>query len=128
MIYYLTWQEDDWLDEIIDRFPGVNALVPNGKSLQAIRQAKAAGEVTRMVIVVNVGQEPEETKQFLDVLAADGDLASYPLFLVGGTPDAKSEWQAGYPQADVVAIDCHPFEFDYDAVLSRMERRMEEQR
>lgn len=118
MIYYLTWQEDDWLDEIIDRFPGMNALVPNGKSLQVIRQAKAAGEVTRMVIVVNVGQEPEETKQFLDMLAADGDLASYPLFLVGGAPDVKSEWQESYPQADVVAIDCHPFEFDYDAVLS----------
>lgn len=120
MIYYLTWQEDDWLDEIIDRFPGVNAMVPNGKTLQLIRQAKTEGEISRMVIVVNVAHEPSQTETFLQTMTADAEFADKPLFLVGVSPAKQSEWQIKYPDADVVAIDCHPFEFDYDAVLSRM--------
>lgn len=126
MIYYMTWQEDDWLDEIIDRFPGVNAMVPNGKTLQLIRQAKAEGEVDRVVLVISVAHEPQETKQFVDLLVADPVFAESPLFLVGVSPAEQSEWQAGYPRADVVAIDCHPFEFDYDAVLARMGQGLEE--
>ncbi|MGE5700940.1 MAG: hypothetical protein ACM32O_00250 [Clostridia bacterium] len=124
MIYYLTWQEDDWLDEIIDRFPGVNAMVPNTKTLQMILEARTSNEINRSVIVVNVAFEPEQIESFLLKLSADSVLGKEPLFLVGASPAESAAWQAKYPQADVIAIDCHPFEFDYDSVLDRMEQKL----
>lgn len=124
MIYYLTWQEDDWLDEIIDRFPGVNAMVPNGKNLERIKRERLAGELKRSVLVVNVAHEPEDTLACLERIKQDDMLGNEPLFLVGVQPQEQAVWQQRYPQAKVIAIDCHPFEFNYDAVLDQMQQEL----
>ncbi len=126
MVYYLAWQEDEWLDEFLDRFPNVNALVPTVKSLEQIK-AQRAGEGDRILLVINPSGEPQLTRELLRKLSEDEALSREPLYLVGVRPDEAAEWQAASPHARVVVMDKPSYEFDFDNVLDRMEAEWEEQ-
>lgn len=121
MVYYVSWEEDDWLDEILDRFPEVNALVPTAKSLKRIREQRERGEVEKAACVVNVSGDQKEIRAFLDGLVSDERLSGDPLFLVGMKEAESDEWQRLYPQARVAAVPPYDFTFDYGSVLSAIE-------
>jgi hypothetical protein len=124
MMYYLAWQEDDWLDELLDRFPQVHALVPNAKTFHLLREERDTGEVERGVIVLNAAYEQEKCREFLQLIQTDERLAADPLYIVGLKPEEKEEWKASYPQANIVVITGFAVEFDYDSVLDQMEADM----
>jgi hypothetical protein len=125
MIYYLAWQEDDWLDEILDRFPQVNALVPNAKTFQLLQEQRDTAEVERGVLVLNAACEQEKCREFLQLIETDERLAADPLYIVGLKPGEEEEWKAAYPRANIVVITGYAVEFDYDSVLDKMEADME---
>jgi hypothetical protein len=125
MIYYLAWQEDDWLDEILDRFPQVHALVPNAKTFQLMQEQRDTGEVERGVIVLNAAHEQKTCREFLQRIETDQRLAADPLYIVGLKPEEEEEWKAAYPQANIVVITGFAVEFDYDSVLDQMAADME---
>ncbi|MFM1652229.1 hypothetical protein ACI7RC_09015 [Brevibacillus sp. B_LB10_24] len=121
MVYYISWQEDDWLDELLDYFPAVNALVPAAKTCQAIKEQRQSGEVEQAVFVVNPAADPEETDKFLQQLTRDPELSKEPLYLVGVKEPEADSWRERYPQAKVVVISGYSFDFDYEAVLAQIE-------
>ncbi len=125
MSYYFTWQEDDWLDELIDYFTSINAIVPTAKSLQSIAAERQDDRSDRALVIVNVAHEPDKTEVFLRELAAHERFATGPLYLVGATEENRHKWQAVCPDARVIVITGHPFEFDYGAVFAEMEARLE---
>jgi hypothetical protein len=125
MIYYLAWQEDEWLDEILDRFPQVNALVPTTRTLELLKTHRDLGEVERAVIVVNAGDEREKCKEFLRLLQTDERLAADPLYIVGLREAEAERWRAAFPQANIIVITGFAVEFDYESVLKRMEADLE---
>ncbi|MFD2370760.1 hypothetical protein ACFSO0_12565 [Brevibacillus sp. GCM10020057] len=125
MLYYLAWQEDDWLDEILDRFPEVNALVPTAKTFEQLAKARKLGEVNRAVLVLNAAHEQERTREFLQLCMADPLLSTDPLYIVGLKPEEEGAWQEAYPSAKIIVITGFAVEFDYDAVLARMETDLE---
>ena len=121
MMYYLAWHEDDWLDEILDRFPEVNAIVPTAKTFAMLAEQRKSGEVTRAVLVLNAAQEQERCHAFLQMCMADEQLSRDPLYIVGLKPEEEQAWQDAYPHAKIIVITGFAVEFDYDAVLNRME-------
>ncbi|MFY0542581.1 hypothetical protein [Brevibacillus sp. H7] len=123
MMYYLAWQEDDWLDEILDRFPQVNALVPTAKTFQQLKEQRS--EMERVVIVLNAAYEQDKGKEFLRLLANDEQLSADPLYIVGLKPEEADEWQTAYPHAKIIVITGFAVEFDYDSVLAQMEADLE---
>lgn len=125
MMYYLAWHEDDWLDEILDRFPEVNALVPTVKTFEMLAQQRESGEVKRAVLVLNAAQEQERCREFLRHCMAHPQLSVDPLYIVGLKPEEKEAWQETYPNAKIIVITGFAVEFDYDAVLARMEIDLE---
>lgn len=125
MLYYLAWQEDDWLDEVLDRFPEVNALVPTVKTFELLAEARKSGEVSRAVLVLNAAHEQERTREFLQLCLADPILSAEPLYIVGLKPEEEEAWQEAYPNAKIIVITGFAVEFDYDAVLARMEIDLE---
>lgn len=120
MIYYLAWDEDDWLDELLDFFPQVNAVLPTAKTLEQIRADHEQPEADKLLFVVNVAAEAKKSQEFLALLQQDDKLADKPLYLVGVDPAEEASWQQQYPHARVVAIKGHPFEFDYEKILQQM--------
>lgn len=120
MLYYLAWQEDDWLDEILDFFPQVNAVVPTAKTLEQIKLDHQQGEADKLLLVVNVAGEKEKSKEFLALLQKTEKLSDKPLYVVGVEPAEEESWQHAFPQAKVIAIKVHPFEFPYEEVLQQM--------
>ncbi|WP_134685979.1 hypothetical protein [Brevibacillus migulae] len=125
MIYYLAWQEDDWLDEILDFFPQVNAVVPTAKVLEQIKARHEQGEADKLLFVVNVADEQEKSKEFLQSLQKDEKLSKMPLYLVGVDAAEEESWKQAFPQANVIVIRVHPFEFDYEAVFRQMKSEWE---
>lgn len=125
MMYYLAWHEDDWLDEILDRFPEVNAVVPTTKTYAMLAEQRRSGEVRRAVLVLNAAQEQERCHAFLQMCMADELLSKDPLYIVGLKPEEEKEWQEAYPHAKIIVITGFAVEFDYDAVLARMEIDLE---
>jgi hypothetical protein len=125
MMYYLAWQEDDWLDEMLDRFPEVNALVPTAKTFATLSEQRRTGEVERAVLVLNAAHEQEKCHAFLRMCMEDERLSTDPLYIVGLRPEEEQVWQEAYPRANIVVITGFAVEFDYDAVLDRMEIDLE---
>lgn len=125
MLYYLAWQEDDWLDEVLDRFPEVNALVPTVKTFEMLAEQRKSGEVKRAVLVLNAAGERERTHEFLQLCKSDPQLSTDPLYIVGLKPEEEEAWQEAYPNAKIIVITGFAVEFDYDAVLARMEIDLE---
>ncbi|HZG17359.1 MAG TPA: hypothetical protein VE710_20455 [Candidatus Bathyarchaeia archaeon] len=125
MIYYLAWQEDDWLDEILDFFPQVNAVVPTAKVLEQIKARHEQGETDKLLFVVNVADEKEKSRAFLQSLQQDEKLSKMPLYLVGADATDEESWKQEFPQANVIVIRVHPFEFDYEAVFRQMKAEWE---
>ncbi len=123
MMYYLAWQEDDWLDEILDRFRHVNALVPTPKTFQQIKEQR--NELDRVVIVLNAAYEQEKCREFLQMLEDDERLSSDPLYIVGLKPEEEENWQKAHPHARIIVITGFAVEFDYDSVLALMEADLE---
>jgi len=123
MIYYLAWQEDDWLDELLDRFPQVNALVPTAKTFAQLQEQRAQWD--RAVLVLNAAQEQEKCQEFLEWLERDERLSADPLYIVGLKPDEEQEWQNRFPRARIIVITGFAVEFDYESVLDRMEEDLE---
>lgn len=121
MLYYLAWQEDDWLDEVLDRFRQVNALVPTSKSFQLMQTQHDQGEVKRAVVVVNAAHEKDKSKDFLKLMQTDQRLSSEPLYIVGVTEEEAAEWRILYPRANVIVISGYVFDFDFESVLDLME-------
>ncbi|WP_139491434.1 hypothetical protein [Brevibacillus dissolubilis] len=121
MLYYLAWEEDDWLDELLDYFPVINAVVPTTKTLQLMKEHCEIGEVDKAVIVINLAHEKEKNKDFLAQLAGDEELSRYPLYFVGLKEAEKDEWQAAYPQAKIIVITGFVVEFDFEAVCKQIE-------
>lgn len=125
MMYYLAWEEDDWLDELLDRFPEVNAHVPTAKTFAELSRQRRTGEVERAVLVLNASQEKEKCHAFLRMCMEDERLSQDPLYIVGLKPEEEQDWREMYPHAEIVVITGFVFTFDYDAVLDRMERDLE---
>ena len=125
MMYYLAWHEDDWLDEVLDRFPEVNALVPTVKTFEMLAEQRQSGEVTRAVLVLNAAQEQERCRAFLQLCLEHEQLSSDPLYIVGLKPEEEEAWREAYPTAKIIVITGFAVEFDYDAVLARMESDLE---
>ncbi|WNC13404.1 hypothetical protein [Brevibacillus brevis] len=125
MLYYLAWQEDDWLDEVLDRFPEVNALVPTVKTFEMLAERRQSGEVTRAVLVLNAAEEQARCREFLQLVLAHPQLSRDPLYIVGLKPEEEEAWQEAYPNAKIIVITGFAVEFDYDAVLARMEIDLE---
>lgn len=125
MMYYLAWHEDDWLDEMLDRFPEVNAVVPTAKTFAMLAEQRKSGEVERAVLVLNAAQEQERCHAFLQQCMTDPFLSADPLYIVGLRPEEEKAWQETYPHAKIVVITGFAVEFDYDAVLARMEIDLE---
>ncbi|KQL45629.1 hypothetical protein AN963_11245 [Brevibacillus choshinensis] len=125
MLYYLAWQEDDWLDEVLDRFPEVNALVPSVKTFEMLAEQRKSGEVKRAVLVLNAAGEQDRTREFLQLCMADPQMSVDPLYIVGLKPEEEEAWQEAYPNAKIIVITGFAVEFDYDAVLARMEIDLE---
>lgn len=125
MLYYLAWQEDDWLDEVLDRFPEVNALVPTVKTFEILAEQRESGEVKHAVLVLNAAQEQERCREFLQLCKAHAQMSRDPLYIVGLKPEEEEAWQEAYPNAKIIVITGFAVEFDYDAVLARMEIDLE---
>ncbi|MED4583049.1 hypothetical protein [Brevibacillus choshinensis] len=125
MLYYLAWQEDDWLDEVLDRFPEVNALVPSVKTFEMLAEQRKSGEVKRAVLVLNAAGEQDRTREFLQLCMADPQMSVDPLYIVGLKAEEEEAWQEAYPNAKIIVITGFAVEFDYDAVLARMEIDLE---
>lgn len=126
MLYYLAWQEDDWLDEVLDRFPEVNALVPTVKTFEMLAEQRESGEVKHAVLVLNAAQEQERCREFLQLCKTHAQMSRDPLYIVGLKPEEEEAWQEAYPNAKIIVITGFAVEFDYDAVLARMEIDLEE--
>ncbi|GAA4716910.1 hypothetical protein GCM10023228_24240 [Brevibacillus fulvus] len=120
-LYYLAWEEDDWLDEILDRFPEINALVPTSKTFQLLQEQQRSDEVKRAVIVLNAAHQQEKCREFLQRLQADPVLSTYPLYIVGLRETEEQEWQQAFPQAKIIVITGFAVEFNYEQVLDQME-------
>lgn len=125
MMYYLAWHEDDWLDEVLDRFPEVNAVVPTVKTFEMLSEQRKSGEVKRAVLVLNAAQEQDRCREFLRLCMADPNISADPLYIVGLKPTEEEAWQEAYPHAKIIVITGFAVEFDYDAVLARMEIDLE---
>ncbi|MGN7469804.1 hypothetical protein [Brevibacillus sp. SAFN-007a] len=125
MLYYLAWHEDDWLDEVLDRFPEVNAMVPTAKTFELIAGQRESNEVTRAVLVLNAAEEQDRCREFLRLRQEHPLLSKDPLYLVGLKPEEEEAWQEAYPDAKIIVITGFAVEFDYDAVLARMEIDLE---
>ncbi|MDR7314409.1 hypothetical protein [Brevibacillus nitrificans] len=125
MLYYLAWQEDDWLDEVLDRFPEVNALVPTVKTFEMLAEQRESGEVKHAVLVLNASQEQERCREFLQRCKTHAQISLDPLYIVGLKPEEEEAWQEAYPNAKIIVITGFAVEFDYDAVLARMEIDLE---
>ncbi|WP_429843442.1 hypothetical protein [Brevibacillus sp. FIR094] len=125
MLYYLAWNEDDWLDEVLDRFPEINALVPSVKTFELLAKQRESGEVERAVLVLNAAVEQERCKEFLRLCQEHPQLSVAPLYIVGLKPEEEEAWQEAYPHAKIIVITGFAVEFDYDAVLARMEIDLE---
>ncbi|GED31482.1 MULTISPECIES: hypothetical protein [Brevibacillus] len=125
MLYYLAWQEDDWLDEVLDRFPEVNALVPTVKTFEMLAEQRESGEVKHAVLVLNAAQEQERCREFLQLCKTHAQMSRDPLYIVGLKPEEEEAWQEAYPNAKIIVITGFAVEFDYDAVLARMEIDLE---
>lgn len=120
MVYYLSWEEDDWLDEILDFFPSVNALVPTVKTVEQIRKQLEEGIVERALFIVNVGEQGDKTGEIVRLLASDSAFSRFPLYLVGLNETEAEKWKSVVPQAKTVVITGFAVEFDYEAVLREM--------
>jgi len=120
MLYYLAWEEDDWLDEILDYFRSVNAVVPTAKTLQFMKEQRAEGVARNAVVVLNAAHEPEKSMEFLHLLQNDDEWKNVPLYIVGLEEHQEAEWQAAFPRANIVVIRGSKYEFDYEAVLKEM--------
>lgn len=126
ILYYFSWQEDVWLDEFLDRFREVNALVPNSKSLQLIQEEREQNPSVGMVIVVNVEEANAETEQFLQSLEKSPLYGEVPLFFVGlKNEQEEAGWLARYPQAKGIVVAEHTYDYDYEPILSRIEAEWE---
>lgn len=125
MIYYLAWQEDDWLDELLDFFPAVNAVVPTRKTLDLMREQRAEGLADKRLVVLNPSGEEEKSREFLQALTADLDWQAVPLYIVGLTEEQAPAWQEAYPQAKVIVITGFAVEFDYTGVMRQMQADLE---
>ncbi|UFJ39371.1 hypothetical protein LOK74_14980 [Brevibacillus humidisoli] len=126
MVYYFAWQEDEWLDEILDYFSEVNALVPTQQTLELVKEQRREEGIGKSLIIVNTAGEPEKSGRFLDLLTQDDTLADAPLYIVGVSEREAADWQQAYPRAKVVAITGFAVEFDYTRVLAGMESAWEE--
>lgn len=125
MMYYLAWHEDDWLDEVLDRFPEVNAIVPTAKTFEMLAEQRTSGGVTRAVLVLNAAEEQARCREFLRLCLEHPQVSSDPLYIVGLKPEEEEAWQEAYPHAKIIVITGFAVEFDYDAVLARMESDLE---
>lgn len=122
ILYYFAWQEDIWLDEFLDRFQEVIALVPTGKSLQEIQDTSSA----KRVIVVNVEQQPEETELFLQALMKSDLYEEVPIFFVGlDSEQKKVDWVSRYPRAKGIVVEEHTYDYNYEPILSQIEAEWE---
>jgi hypothetical protein len=61
----------------------------------------------------------------LQLCMADPLLSKDPLYIVGLKPEEEEAWQEAYPHAKIIVITGFAVEFDYDAVLARMEIDLE---
>ncbi|MBO8165225.1 MAG: hypothetical protein H0Z34_16195 [Brevibacillus sp.] len=121
MVHYFAWQEDEWLDELLDYFTDVHALIPSPQTLAIVKEQRREEGIDKGIIVVNPAGGEEQSKAFLDLLTADEALKRDPLYIVGISEQERAAWQEAYPRAKVVAITGFAVEFDYSAVLARME-------
>lgn len=122
LLYYFAWQEDIWLDEFLDRFQEVIALVPTAKSLQEINDAPTS----RKVIVVNVEEQPDETEQFITIIFQSSQYAGIPVFFVGlNSEQKKAEWLSRYPKAKGIVVEEHTYDYNYELILNQIEAEWE---
>ena len=122
ILVYYAWEEDLWLDEFLDRFREVNAMVPNPKSLQVLQDDRKDNPEQGLVIVVNVGEGRVETEQFLQALAQTTLYSEVPLFFVGlNSEEEKQEWIQRYPNAKGIVVTEHTWDYDYEPILKRIE-------
>lgn len=126
MVHYFAWQEDEWLDELLDFFTDVHALVPTSETLALVKEQRRQEGIDRGIIVVNPTGEPEASQAFLDLLTTDEALRHDPLYIVGVAEQEAARWQKAYPTAKVVAITGFAVEFDYARVLAQMKADWEE--
>lgn len=121
LVYY-AWEEDVWLDEFLDRFRDVNAMIPNPKSLQVILEERRENPAYSVVIVVNVGEGRPETEQFLQALVQTPLYEQVPLYFVGlNSEEEKQEWLQRYAKAKGIVVVEHTWDYDYEPILKQME-------
>lgn len=122
ILVYFAWEEDIWLDEFLDRFREVNAMIPNLKSLQMLQEEQSVDAPSNLVIVVNVGEGKEETEGFLQALTQSSLYTDVPLFFVGISSDEEqAEWSKRYPRAKGIVVQEHTWDHDYEPILSLIE-------
>lgn len=120
IVFYFTWQEDQWLDELLDHFPAVIAMLPTAQSLRLAKEQLREEEAKKALLIVHPAGETEQTRDFLDRLACDETFAEHPLYIVGVAEAEQAAWQAACPAAEVVAVGEADVAFDYTEVLARM--------
>ena len=120
IVFYFAWQEDQWLDELLDYFADVIALLPAPQSLAVAKTERLAEAGKTALLIVNPQGEPEKSRRFLDLLTVDETLAGDALYIVGVPEAEAAAWQAAYPAAEVVAMREPAFAFDFAQVLARM--------
>lgn len=121
MLYYLAAEEDHWLDELLDYFPIMNAMVPTKKTLQLIEEQIEAGEITQSVLVINVTGLEDRLPTLLEECQSLEHVEKQPLYLVGIKEGEEEQWRSNYPQAKVIVITGFLVEFDFESVCREME-------
>lgn len=125
LVYY-AWEEDIWLDEFLDRFRDVNAMIPNPKSLQMLQEEISENPGSKLVIVVNVGEGKPETEDFLQALEQVPFYSQVPLYFVGlSSEEEKHEWLRRYPHAKGIVVTEHTWDYDYEPILRQIEAEWE---
>ncbi|MGD8192388.1 hypothetical protein ACQCN2_20645 [Brevibacillus ginsengisoli] len=122
ILAYYAWEEDLWLDEFLDRFREVNAMVPTPKSLQSLQDEIKDDHEQSLIIVVNVGEGKQETEQFLKALVQTPLYSAIPLFFVGlNSEEEKQEWIKRYPNAKGIVVVEHTWDYDYEPIMRQIE-------
>ncbi|QOS99061.1 hypothetical protein JNUCC42_22210 [Brevibacterium sp. JNUCC-42] len=121
MLYYLAAEEDHWLDELLDYFPIMNAMVPTKKTLQVIEEQIEAGEITQSVLVINVTGLEDRLPTLLEECQSLKHVQKQPLYLVGIKEGEEEQWRSNFPQAKVIVITGFLVEFDFESVCREME-------
>ncbi|WP_232699558.1 hypothetical protein [Brevibacillus daliensis] len=121
MIFYLAWEEEHWLDELLDYFPQLIAMVPTVSTLERIETELQEGQIDRTVLVINVENQPDTIEIILQAIASSTQLQSIPIYLVGVTEENQEKWQSICPQAKMIVIKGFLVEFNFEQVCRQIE-------